>query len=169
MNDLQKSFVFNRGKCLQCGGCETACKLWRAPERGIAFRRVLNLWQGSYPDVACSSLSLACLHCAEPACAAVCPAGAIAKRTSDGLVLVDQSLCTGCRACFDACPYGIPQYGADGLMQKCDMCASEPTAAAPPCVCSCPTGALDIALLTVSQKRESEKETSDLLHRMDRL
>ena len=164
MNE-QLGFVFRQDSCIQCHGCEMACKMWRQTERGVTWRRVLNLWQGDYPDVTCAALSLGCLHCAEPACVTVCPTGAITKRDTDGVVLADRSLCTGCQACLEACPYDVPQFGADGLMQKCDLCASGAPAvagAAPPCVTTCPTGALDIAGLSPMRKKTLENDISAL-------
>ena len=115
-------------------------------KNAIQWRRVVNIWNGDYPDVICSSLSLSCQHCTEPQCLDVCPVSAIYKNP-DGLVLVDPEKCIGCQACFKACPYGVPQYGADGLMQKCDMCVDAADARPggsdrPPCVATCPTHAL---------------------------
>ena len=152
-------FVFHQDSCIQCHGCEMACKMWRKTEPGVAWRRVLNIWEGRYPQAACASLSLSCLHCAEPACAGACPTGAITKRHIDGAVLVDQSLCIGCRACLDACPYGVPQFGTDGLMQKCDLCVSEADGRLmPPCAATCPTGALALAAMTPDFKKEQEND-----------
>jgi Fe-S-cluster-containing dehydrogenase component len=104
-------------------------------------------------------------HCIEPACAGVCPTGAISKRDTDGAVLVDKALCIGCRACLDACPYNVPQFGTDGLMQKCDMCLGEETNTLrikPPCVSTCPTGALDIKTMVPQQKNDLDTEISRL-------
>ena len=155
----QLGFIFHKESCIQCHGCEMACKMWRQTERGVSWRRVLNIWQGAYPETTCASLSLSCLHCAEPACAEVCPTGAITKRENDGAVLQDSALCIGCRACLDACPYEVPQFGAGGLMQKCDLCAAEASAASgPPCAATCPTGALELAGLSPRRKKELEAE-----------
>jgi anaerobic dimethyl sulfoxide reductase subunit B len=170
MNDDEWGFVFVSENCIQCHGCEVACKSWRSVALGVKWRRVLNLWHGRYPDVTSSSASVSCLHCVEPACVAVCPTTAISKRTTDGIVLVDAGKCTGCQACLDACPYGVPQFGLDGMMQKCDMCHSgtpggiDNAGTAPPCVSTCPTQALALRKLTVPQKREAELSMNALLN-----
>ncbi len=154
MNELQRGFVFHAEKCIQCLGCEGACEIWRSVEPGVKWRRVLKVWQGDYPDVTCSAVALACRHCAEPACVDACPSQAI-RQTEDGVVLVDRAVCTGCRACFEACPFDVPQFGADGLMQKCDMCAETDWqgSTAPPCVMTCPTGALELRKLPVAEEK----------------
>jgi Fe-S-cluster-containing dehydrogenase component len=42
-----------------------------------------------------------------------------------------------------ACPFGIPRFGRDGTMQKCDACyARTRFGYDPACVEICPTGAL---------------------------
>ena len=138
-------FAFNGEECIQCHACEAACKSLRSPGRGVALRRVRKLWEGRYPDVRMITVSESCMHCASPACAAACPSGAITKRPGDGIVAVDATLCTGCRNCHGACPIGAPQFGADGIMQKCDFCAGlgQP-GGDPQCVRACPTGALGV-------------------------
>jgi anaerobic dimethyl sulfoxide reductase subunit B (iron-sulfur subunit) len=158
MNDLEWGFIFQPERCIQCHGCEAACKVWRGIPQGIQWRRVKNIWHGDYPNVTCTAASISCLHCAEPKCVSACPSGAVCKRYSDGLVLVDSGKCTGCKACLDACPYDVPQFGPDGIMQKCDLCNHTPGADnAPPCVRTCPTHALDVRMITKAQKAEHEK------------
>ncbi len=49
------------------------------------------------------------MHCQEPACASVCPVGAL-KKTAFGPVLYDAKKCIGCRYCMLACPYSVPRY-----------------------------------------------------------
>jgi anaerobic dimethyl sulfoxide reductase subunit B (iron-sulfur subunit) len=71
---------------------EIACKTWRGLGLGVQYRRVFNLWRRAYPEAQCSSPSLACLHCVDPACLDACPAQAISKRAADGLVLIKEML-----------------------------------------------------------------------------
>ena len=46
-----------------------------------------------------------CNHCADSPCIQVCPVGATFV-SPDGVVLVDEKYCLGCRYCVQACPYG---------------------------------------------------------------
>jgi anaerobic dimethyl sulfoxide reductase subunit B len=155
---------FEPENCTQCHGCEIACKTWRGLGYGIQYRRVLNLWKGSYPRVKNGTVSMACLHCVEPACAAECPEGAISKRADDGLVLVDETLCTGCGACAEACAFGVPQFGENGTMEKCDLCCDQQLAGAnPPCVDTCPGKALSLVKVRWSEKSDHEKSMEKLM------
>ncbi|WP_133479220.1 4Fe-4S dicluster domain-containing protein [Cognatilysobacter segetis] len=116
------------------------------------------------PRTGCTSMNLAadlaqpamtlhfprsCLHCEEPACVTVCPTGASYKRAEDGIVLVDESKCIGCKLCSWACPYGAREYSSvEGVMKKCTLCIDRiynenlPEAERQPaCVQACPTRA----------------------------
>jgi anaerobic dimethyl sulfoxide reductase subunit B (iron-sulfur subunit) len=141
----QYGFSYDPNRCIQCRTCEVACKSTHDIAPGIKWRRVLETWDGAYPAVTRAFLSLACLHCESPACMAACAAGAIVKRPEDGIVVVDRDRCNGCRDCFTACPYGVPQFGEDGIMQKCDFCLG--TGGSPVCALSCPSGALGFGVL----------------------
>ncbi|MGD9367959.1 MAG: 4Fe-4S binding protein [Desulfobacteraceae bacterium] len=155
---------FDSEKCTQCHGCEIACKTWRGLPYGIQYRRVLNIWQGAYPHVKSASLSLACLHCAAPDCVSACPEAAISKNVDDGRVVVDETLCTGCQICAEACTYGIPQFGDNGVMQKCDLCRGQQLAQAlPPCVDTCPGQALTLVEVLQPEKTIHEEKIAQLL------
>jgi|WetSurMetagenome_2_1015567.scaffolds.fasta_scaffold271221_1 anaerobic dimethyl sulfoxide reductase subunit B len=160
-------FSFIKDKCIQCYGCEVACKSWRNVEFGIRHRRVYNIWSGRYPEVKNSSASVACMHCADPACVKACPVGAIKKRSEDGIVVADKGKCIGCKSCLKACPFGAPQFGSDKKMQKCDMCMSEIDLSKelPPCVETCPTKALLLGKMDEKEKARIEISTRELIGR----
>jgi anaerobic dimethyl sulfoxide reductase subunit B (iron-sulfur subunit) len=165
---MNKEYIirFDADKCIQCHGCETACKTWRNLPHGMNFRRVFNIWDGHYPEVKSSSLSLACMQCVEPACMEVCPKNAISKRQSDGRVLVDADLCIGCRACAKACPFGVPQFDQDKIMHKCDLCFNTPSSSGePPCVATCPGNALRLEEIPQADKKNQESDVATLLQR----
>ena len=159
MTASEKEYLidFDSEKCTQCHGCEIACKAWRNLSYGVQYRRVLNLWQGEFPGVKNASLSLACLHCVEPACKAACPEDAISKRERDGLVVVDETICNGCGICADACHFEVPQFGENGMMQKCDLCCDQHLGnGSPPCVDTCPGEALSYIELSQADKKDRE-------------
>jgi anaerobic dimethyl sulfoxide reductase subunit B (iron-sulfur subunit) len=138
------SFYFEADRCLKCWACEIACQQWHGIKAGtVKLRRVLEVTSGTFPNVTRTFFSLSCRHCAKAPCVAVCPNGAISQRIEDGIVVVDTQKCAGCRSCFEACPFGIPQYNEDGIMQKCDMCLDRLEQGQPPiCAATCPTQAL---------------------------
>jgi len=66
--------------------------------------------------------------------------GAITKR-GDGIVLIDEELCIGCRDCIEACPLGVMQFDEDKkVAQKCDLCVNRlDKGLQPSCVATCPS------------------------------
>jgi Fe-S-cluster-containing dehydrogenase component len=79
----------------------------------------------------------------------VCPTGASYKRAEDGIVLVDEDKCIGCKLCSWACPYGAREYSeVEGVMKKCTLCVDRiynehipEESRQPACVQACPTRA----------------------------
>jgi anaerobic dimethyl sulfoxide reductase subunit B (iron-sulfur subunit) len=106
------------------------------------------------------------MHCADPQCVKTCPADAIKKRPEDGIVMVDRDKCIGCRTCEKSCPFGAPQFGSDGKMQKCDLCLSavNPGESLPPCAETCPTKALVVRQMDEGEKLSSERDIRKMLH-----
>lgn len=89
-----------------------------------------------------SHLSLACMHCEDAPCIAGCPSACL-KDPETNLTIFDAANCIGRRSCARACPYGVPGFGADGKMVKCDGCyVRVHHGMKPACVKACPTGAL---------------------------
>ncbi|MBX9570998.1 MAG: nitrate reductase subunit beta [Candidatus Obscuribacterales bacterium] len=80
-----------------------------------------------------------CNHCANPSCVASCPSGALYKRGEDGIVLVNQDMCKGWRACVTACPYKKIYYNwKTGKSEKCILCYPKlETGQVPNCFQSC--------------------------------
>jgi anaerobic dimethyl sulfoxide reductase subunit B (iron-sulfur subunit) len=144
----QYAFYMNADKCISCRACIIACKDKHDHAVGRKFRRVYangaGTWtpniNGTYSpnNVFTYSFSIACNHCADPACKKVCPVNAIVKR-DDGIVFIDKDTCIGCRSCADACPYNAPSFDAETeKMGKCDFCRELLAVGEPPaCVAAC--------------------------------
>ena len=83
-----------------------------------------------------------CNHCANPPCVQVCSVGAT-FRTPDGVVLVDEKYCVGCRYCIQACPYGARyMHPQKHVADKCTFCYHRISKGLlPACVEVCPTQA----------------------------
>ncbi len=87
-----------------------------------------------------------CNHCQEPACASACFVKAF-KKTPEGPVVYDPTVCVGCRYCMVACPFYVPAYDYDNvwnpLVYKCTMCSTRiKDGGMPGCVEACPKEAL---------------------------
>jgi anaerobic dimethyl sulfoxide reductase subunit B (iron-sulfur subunit) len=159
----QYGFYFDSDRCVQCHACEVACKSWNALELGIKWRRVADFWAGQFPRVSNKTISFSCMHCTKPACVEICPAKAISKRSEDGIVVVDQAKCTGCRSCAAACPFHVPQYGRTGKMQKCNFCIERlEQGKQPSCVATCPGEALKCGPLDVLMESSKGKSIERL-------
>jgi Fe-S-cluster-containing dehydrogenase component len=175
--------VIDLDTCVGCHACAVACKEWNAggiagpltdenpygkDPFGVWFNRV-----HSYevePPAASGNAAMtvhfprSCLHCETPACVTVCPTGASYKRAEDGIVLVDEDKCIGCKLCSWACPYGAREYSAvEGVMKKCTLCVDriynehlDEIERQPACVQACPTRARHFGDLGDPQSRVSQ-------------
>jgi formate dehydrogenase iron-sulfur subunit len=139
--------------CIGCEDCVTACKR----TYGLAADRPWR-WQNDVTDLSATRWTTIvnkpggrhvrkqCRHCAEPACVSVCPVGAL-RKTPEGPVIYNGSLCMGCRYCMMACPYGIPRYTwleTVPYVRKCVLCHGKIKSGElkqPACTAACPTGA----------------------------
>lgn len=120
------------------------------------------------------TLALACLHCVDAACMAACPVKALYRDAVSARVLLDGAKCTGCLLCRKACPYGVPQRSTNKKMLKCNLCLNSTAESnsvevniantQPPCVSTCPSGALRLEPCTVAKKQAQEAAILQLLN-----
>ena len=158
-----KAVLFDATECIGCRKCEEACNQVNElpkPERPFddltvldAKRRttdkaytVVNRYENKAAPAHPVFRKMQCNHCQEPACASACFVKAF-KKTPEGPVVYDASLCVGCRYCMIACPWSIPAYEYDEPLtprvMKCTMCRPRILEGKlPGCVEVCPKEAL---------------------------
>ena len=110
-------FLCDAERCIECNACVTACKNEHEVPWGINRRRVVTIQDGNPGE---RSISVACMHCSDAPCMAVCPVDCF-YQNEEGVVLHSKDLCIGCGYCFYACPFGAPQFpqaGNFGLVAK---------------------------------------------------
>jgi len=135
--------VIDLAACNGCGDCVTACADWHFLPADREWLRVYQMRDSS--SAAPYWFPRPCFHCDDPPCTRVCPVGATFKR-DDGIVLIDNERCIGCRFCMAACPFSArtfnwappdeparatqaaysPERGYPrrvGTVEKCDLCA----------------------------------------------
>jgi anaerobic dimethyl sulfoxide reductase subunit B (iron-sulfur subunit) len=133
-------------RCVGCMACAVACMDQNDLEVGgepTAWRQVFTVESGTFPEARIRYVSMACMHCEDAPCAAACPTKAISRDAATRAVRVDAQSCIGCHSCSTACPFGVPRFGRDGAMQKCDLCSARlEQGLEPACVRVCPSKAL---------------------------
>jgi molybdopterin-containing oxidoreductase family iron-sulfur binding subunit len=110
--------VIDLAKCKNALKCVQACNKHHFVTGDNAWLKVHKMKQSK--ETASYWMPRTCMHCDQPACVTVCPVDATFKRR-DGLVLIDNERCIGCRFCMAACPYSTrvfnwtdPDYGETG-------------------------------------------------------
>jgi Fe-S-cluster-containing dehydrogenase component len=135
------AFLLDLARCIGCQACVAACKTGNELPVGRQYIELIEQTRGVYPNLQGGFQNHRCYHCADAACVAVCPTGALFKE--DGLTRLDRSQCSGCTYCVDACPFGVPKMADDGFSSKCDACTEVVKAGGTPwCVKTCPSHAL---------------------------
>ncbi|MBS1715582.1 MAG: 4Fe-4S dicluster domain-containing protein [Armatimonadetes bacterium] len=136
---MEKRFYIDPSRCIGCNACVAACAECDT-HAGVSMIHLETVARGDTVQ----TTPVVCMHCDDPACAAVCPADAI-KRTPDGVVQSSlKPRCIGCTNCVFACPFGVPKYDAQiDQMMKCDMCYDRTSVGKKPmCATVCPSQAL---------------------------
>ncbi len=140
----RQAMVMDTRKCVGCSACVLACQAENAVPEGHARCWVEQETRGRFPDLTARVRSLRCHHCDDPPCERTCPTGATFIGEG-GLVLVDPSRCTGCKACVAACPYDARYVHPDGHVDKCSGCVHRlHEGRQPACVEVCPTRSLAV-------------------------
>ena len=119
--------------CSRCRMCELICAFHHHqvgnPRRG----RIKIVVLGKGQDI-----PVTCLNCQDAPCMKICPTGALGRKETDGMVLVNPDLCIGCAMCVNVCPAGaVTLDPVDGVASKCDLCGGDPQ-----CVAYCPAKVL---------------------------
>ncbi|MCC5464758.1 DMSO/selenate family reductase complex B subunit [Pelosinus baikalensis] len=159
----QMAFYVEQKHCTGCSACQIACKDKHNLPVGQNFRRI-HAYEGGgftisgnvvHQNTYAYWIPVSCNHCVDAPCIAVCPSKAIYKRQEDGLVLINEKSCIGCRRCFLVCPYQAPQFdAATSKMKKCDFCQDLLLqGTAPACVSACPMRVLGYGELSELQKK----------------
>lgn len=157
--------VIDLAKCDGCKTCTAACQNMHFTEPDREWIKVFKMKDAE--STAPYFFPKPCFHCDNPPCTKVCPVNATFKR-QDGIVLIDNERCIGCRSCMAACPYstrffnwshpGALQKAAVGNMayspeqsvprrmgtvEKCDFCPDMiRQGMMPACSTSCPMNAI---------------------------
>ena len=121
--------VVDRKKCCGCITCMLACSLVHEGNTTPSMSRI-QVVQNSFrcfPE----DIELAiCRQCPYPACVQACPTGAMQVDSANGNVrIVDESLCSGCGDCIDACPFTPSRViwnHEKNTVTKCDLCVDAP-------------------------------------------
>lgn len=136
---VRMGFVIITSRCIDCEACMVACRAENQVPVGASRNWVTNSGHiGHFPNVKQTFEPGNCMHCDKPSCVAVCPTGASYKRP-DGIVLVNDAKCIGCKYCIEACPYDARFLNQDtGKADKCTFCVQRlEQGLQPACVQTC--------------------------------
>ncbi len=134
--------VVDLTKCVGCLSCTVACQAQWELDPEERWLRVEIEEEGTYPSVTQRFVPINCMHCDNPPCVRVCPTAAMYKR-KDGIVLMYEDRCIGCKYCVIACPYQARIWNEErGTPGKCRLCNVRiEKGVLPACVLGCPSGA----------------------------
>lgn len=150
----QYSFEVNLDACTGCKACVAACHSLNGLDEDESWRDI-GLLIGTQPQPYQQTVTTACHHCADPACADGCPVLAYDKDPITGIVGHLDDQCIGCSYCILKCPYEVPKFNLKrGIVRKCDMCQGRLSEGeAPACVQACPNEAIQIKVIKLADVR----------------
>ena len=172
---MSKAILYDATLCICCKQCEQACADWNKLPYNEAIAQENKQSEHKFTVVLTKDdkfMRRLCMNCEDPACASVCPVGALQK-TAAGPVAYDAYKCMGCRYCMTACPFGVPKYEWNNSLtpkvRKCTMCSQRVLAGQmTACAEVCPTGATKFGdreeLLQEARKRIHDNPSNYVNH-----
>jgi len=150
--------------CVGCPCCSVACKQENDLPVGVNWLQVKEVGPFEVGDALRVEYRLArCVHCGNPPCISACSSDAITKR-ADGIVIIDQEKCIGCRKCIEACPFNAPQYDPrTKTVNMCNLCYPRLERGLPTsCELSCPARVIYVGetneITSKIQQRRMERQ-----------
>ncbi|MEI6537170.1 MAG: DmsC/YnfH family molybdoenzyme membrane anchor subunit, partial [Verrucomicrobiaceae bacterium] len=149
----QYAFEVNLDQCTGCKSCVVACHSLNGLDEDESWRDV-GMLLDRHEDPYLQTITSACHHCADPACANGCPVLAYDKDPTTGIVRHLDDQCIGCSYCILKCPYDVPKFNKKrGIVRKCDMCQGRlEVGEAPACVQACPAEAIAIRVVKTAER-----------------
>jgi len=105
----QWAMVFDLRRCDGCKRCTKACRKMHYLPKDQEWIKVYEAESAGGQKY---FLPRPCMQCENPPCVKVCPVQAT-YQVPDGVTLVDQNVCIGCRMCMAACPYEARYFNWD--------------------------------------------------------
>ena len=136
----QKYLVIDLHKCDECESCAVDCGYHdrlMANDNGLSGLRER------------ATFALICRRCNSASCINACMFDAL-ERGPEGVIKRHNLRCVSCKMCAHACPFGTIYTDMLSFYQvNCDLCLVQGTE--PPCVASCPHGALEFRVMDPSE------------------
>lgn len=158
------AFIFNQRRCIGCNACVVACQQSYNIPADNQLNWVSIYEEGKHPNNKLEFKPMLCGQCENPPCIPPCPVNMATYQREDGVVMVNDRRCIGCRACIGTCPYGARSLNQKtNKVVKCIFCIQQITnEALPYCVTTCPTDArfiVDLDNLTDEESRLLNRAT----------
>ena len=106
-------FLCDAERCIECNACVTACKNEHEVPWGINRRRVVTIQDGQPGE---RSISVACMHCSDAPCMAVCPVDCFYE--GENMLVIHPDECIDCGVCEPECPADAIRPDTEPDMEK---------------------------------------------------